>query len=95
MPSTHSKKHAKRRDKLAALARSIADEAAGSDVRVLCLCMRIDGTEWWLTGSTTPRPASIHDRLQRALAYLELRGLLELHPRLPVLVRFAESGSSA
>lgn len=77
------------------MAHFIADEYTRSDIETICPRMKMDGLDWWLTASSTPHPAPIRDRLQRALIYLALRGLLVHHQRLPLLVRFTDVGSSS
>lgn len=80
------KRRGMRRSCVDALARSIADEAARSDIEVLCPregdhYVTVERSD---SGRLDPDSAS---EVARAVAYLEMRGRLAHHPHRAELVR--------
>lgn len=70
------------------LALELADETARSDVEVYCGEYQLSGQRWYDTTSAPPEDV---EWVERALRYLDLRGLLIRHTQRPHLVRWEPS----
>lgn len=62
----------------------IADDAARTDIETMCRQDTLEGRTWWQTRPIEPDCRRFVDR---AVHYLELRGLIERHPADASLVR--------
>lgn len=70
------------------LAFAIADDHARADIEVHCAYVPMGPYHWWATNNVyTEEPELLAD-IQTALRYLQLRGLVVLHPVQGHLVRF-------
>lgn len=74
--------------RIAELEREMATDCARSDIRSWCNGTIQDGKQWWIV--KVPKSARMPEmqpieqyQVNRAIEYLKLRGLLEVHPRQP------------
>lgn len=75
---------------LTALAKSIADEAARSDIECHCLWTSENAAERWFDTTTIEdqaRETDLRELVDRSITYLEMRGLLVRHVENKALVR--------
>lgn len=81
------------RQRVRELAYRLADSTAKSDIE--CHTLEVDGDD--LRRYYDIDTAAVEDKtlLTEALEYLQLRGMLERHPRKPNLVRFKERRQAA
>lgn len=78
----------------ARLAHLLADDRVIADIECECIKTDRQGTTWWDTRpmlSPREHAPQVIDMAQQALAYARLRGLIELHPVLPHLVRITRT----
>lgn len=78
----------KARQRVRALAYRLADSTAKSDIE--CHTLEVDGDDLRRYYDTTTADVEDKTFIDEALEYLQLRGMLERHPRKPHLVRFKE-----
>lgn len=71
--------------RIAELERELATVCARSDISSFCLGRIQDGKQWWEEklpkSGSKPVDAMIRRDVGRAIEYLELRNLIERHPR--------------
>ena len=71
------------------LATELADEVAQSDIECNCVAAECAGADWYDTGAEIPDDPAVRQGIEKALRYLDLRGLVTRHPEDSHLVRFA------
>lgn len=72
-------------DRLRELEREMATDCARSDIRSWCNGVQLEGKQWFIVKVAKSKQPSFdvmeQGYVDRAIEYLELRGLLERHPR--------------